>query len=122
MKKWISYIFFTLTLPCIGIVIVGMSFASLFLSHQTPSIYQALILIALFLLLLVLPYLVVKYFNIAWWYPSILFTTPGVIWFLNEILTPNAHPYILLLPISIIIVFSLLSGRVGLNNGKSKIA
>ena len=122
MPKWMEYLIATIALPLMGGAIIGLSFAFLFASGQASNIKQIILVIVLLASPFILPFITVKFLNVAWWYPAVLLVVPGLWWFFAEIQSPNTHPYILLGPITFIAVVSLLAGKLGAKHGKVKIA
>lgn len=114
-----NYVLATIVISFLGFGASGYAFAFLFLSGQGASLYQVAILLFLFLLPGVLSYYSAKLLKIVWWYPSLILVGPALVWFLFEITSPNSVPYILLLPISVLLIISLPAGRLGQKNRSS---
>jgi hypothetical protein len=111
-----NYIISTIAIPPLGFFATGFAFAGLFLSHQDSGLLQVVILLFLFGSPAFISYYVAKKFGIAWWYPGLLLAAPGLALFITELMSPNTHPYILLLPISILLIISLPAGKLGLKH------
>ena len=120
MPKWLEYLIATIALPLTGAFIAGMSFAFLFSSGQDSSVKELFLIPVLLAIPFVLPYAVVKFLNVAWWYPAALLAAPIAIWFVTEMRSENTHPYILLVPFFFITVVSLLGGKLGAKHGQLK--
>jgi hypothetical protein len=86
------------------------------LSHQDSGLLQVVILLFLFGSPAFISYYAAKKFGIVWWYPGLLLAAPGLALFITELMSPNTNPYILLLPISILLLISLPAGKLGLKH------
>ena len=104
------YVISTAVLAAIGFTAVGLLFAAMFLQGRVGFIGY-IILIGAFLTPGVGAYFVVKKMGIVWWYPAAVSIVPGLGWFIHGLLEPHTNPTILLLPIFLLLLLTLPTGR-----------